>query len=271
MDFLSLNDGRKELYQWDRGRTATVSMECDKVHFSNLNYGSSLAVEVSNGIVELPNQLLTSGANLYCWAFSEDENGFYTKKEQTLKVLKRPKPSDYLYDVTEVINFENAVNDALAKAKESGEFKGEKGDTGEMGPIGPAGPQGVRGADGHTPQYGVDYGTPEQIADIANQTYDILADDIQKMLDGKVDKVEGMGLSSNDYDNATKVKVDAIPEDAKYTDTVYDDTEVKQSISQIKDDISDKFDYKNPQELTEAQQSAIQSAIGIRSVEGVLF
>lgn len=149
--------------------------------------------------------------------------------------------------------------------------KGEKGDTGEMGPIGPAGPQGVRGADGHTPQYGVDYGTPEQIADIANQTYDILADDIQKMLDGKVDKVEGMGLSSNDYDNVAKVKVDAIPEDAKYTDTVYDDTEVKQSISQIKDDISDKFDYKNPQELTEAQQSAIQSAIGIRSVEGVLF
>lgn len=54
----------------------------------------------------------------------------------------------------------------------------------------------------------------------------------------KVDKVDGKGLSSNDYDNAAKAKVDAIPEDPKYTDTVYDDTEVKQGLNQLRDDIS---------------------------------
>lgn len=39
-------------------------------------------------------------------------------------------------------------------------------------------------------------------------------------ISGKVDKVEGKELSTNDYDNAAKEKVDAIPEDPKYTDTV---------------------------------------------------
>ena len=40
----------------------------------------------------------------------------------------------------------------------------------------------------------------------------------------KVDKVSGKGLSTNDYTAAAKAKVDAIPANPKYTDTVYDDT-----------------------------------------------
>lgn len=60
-------------------------------------------------------------------------------------------------------------------------------------------------------------------------------------ISGKVDKVAGKGLSTHDYDNAAKAKVDAIPEDPKYTDTVYDDTEVKQSLSQIKNENADKL------------------------------
>ena len=39
----------------------------------------------------------------------------------------------------------------------------------------------------------------------------------------KVDKVSGKGLSTNDYTAAAKAKVDAIPANPKYTDTVYDD------------------------------------------------
>lgn len=38
----------------------------------------------------------------------------------------------------------------------------------------------------------------------------------------KVDKVPGKGLSTNDYTDAAKAKVDAIPPDPKYTDTVPD-------------------------------------------------
>lgn len=145
---LTLNDGRKELYQWDTGRTATVDIDCDIVHFANLQYGESLAVEVKVGKVAIPNKLLMSGEPIYCWAFVKDESGTYTKTEQALSVTKRAKPSDYVYTDTDVITVKTAVENALEKAKESGDFKGEKGDIGERGPIGPAGPQGIKGDKG---------------------------------------------------------------------------------------------------------------------------
>ena len=50
---------------------------------------------------------------------------------------------------------------------------------------------------------------------------------------GKVDKVTGKGLSTNDYTNTAKAKVDAIPANPKYTDTVYDDTAVKSRLSAV--------------------------------------
>ncbi|MFW5609155.1 MAG: hypothetical protein ACOCNF_06905 [Prevotella pectinovora] len=49
----------------------------------------------------------------------------------------------------------------------------------------------------------------------------------------KVDKVTGKGLSTNDYTNAAKAKVDAIPANPKYTDTVYDDTALKERVATI--------------------------------------
>ena len=50
---------------------------------------------------------------------------------------------------------------------------------------------------------------------------------------GKVDKVDGKGLSTNDYTAAAKAKVDAIPANPKYTDTVYDDTALKARVATI--------------------------------------
>ena len=50
---------------------------------------------------------------------------------------------------------------------------------------------------------------------------------------GKVDKVTGKGLSTNDYTAAAKAKVDAIPANPKYTDTVYDDTALKARVATI--------------------------------------
>lgn len=40
-------------------------------------------------------------------------------------------------------------------------------------------------------------------------------DHVSKFTD-KVDKVDGKGLSSNDYDDTAKAKVDAIPDNPKY-------------------------------------------------------
>lgn len=55
-------------------------------------------------------------------------------------------------------------------------------------------------------------------------------DDHEKKLGNKVEKVDGMGLSANDYDAAAKKKVDAIPANPKYTDTVYNDGPLKTAI-----------------------------------------
>lgn len=103
---LTLNDGRKELYQWDTGRTASVNVECDKVHFSNLLYGSAFVCEVVDGTVRIPDELLTSGENVHFWTFiGKAEDGF-TKKNGMFAVNKRPKPSDYTFTPTELISIE---------------------------------------------------------------------------------------------------------------------------------------------------------------------
>ena len=104
---LKLKDGRKELYQWDVGVVADVTDEnINEVHFSNLRYGVSFNIEVQNGTVTIPPEVLQSGADVFCWAFVRRENGGYTKKEQIFNVEKRPRPADYVYMPTDVLTWE---------------------------------------------------------------------------------------------------------------------------------------------------------------------
>ena len=191
---LTLNDGRKELYQWDTGRIATIDIDCDVVHFSNLKYGDSLAVEVKEGEVAIPNKLLMSGAQIYCWAFAKDDSGAYTKQEQTLPVIKRAKPSDYVYTETETLTWKSLderitelekggtggsgidgedgatfipyvsesgiiswTNDKGLRNPEPVNIKGERGEPGKdgiNGRDGVDGKDGKNGADGTTPHIG---------------------------------------------------------------------------------------------------------------------
>lgn len=53
------------------------------------------------------------------------------------------------------------------------------------------------------------------------------------VINNKQDAESGKGLSTNDFDNAAKAKVDAIPANPKYTDTVYDDTALAARVSTI--------------------------------------
>lgn len=55
-----------------------------------------------------------------------------------------------------------------------------------------------------------------------NKDYETIRANVTAINDGKVDKATDKGLSSNDYDNAAKAKVDGIPENPKYTDTIPD-------------------------------------------------
>lgn len=84
--------------------------------------------------------------------------------------------------------------------------KGEKGDTGPQGPKGDKGDkgdQGIPGPSGHTPEYGVDYGTPEQIDEIAGQAAETLKPELNQIKDDLADKV-----SKSDY--APESKTDAM-------------------------------------------------------------
>ena len=88
--------------------------------------------------------------------------------------------------------------------------------------------KGAQGADGHTPVKGVDYFTEadkNEIAEAAASKVNLSSyrtAEAQDVIDsGKVDKVTGKGLSSNDYTDDAKAKVDAIPPNPQYTDTVF--------------------------------------------------
>lgn len=105
---LTLTDGRDKLYQWDTDVFATVDDESiNEVHFSHLWYGENYNVEVKNGTVRVPDEVLQNGADIYVWAYIATENGGVTKRDCTLNVTKRPKPNDYVYTATERKNFES--------------------------------------------------------------------------------------------------------------------------------------------------------------------
>ncbi len=53
-----------------------------------------------------------------------------------------------------------------------------------------------------------------------DSTHRTVTDTEKSNWDNKVDKISGKGLSANDYDSTAKTKVDAIPINPKYTDTV---------------------------------------------------
>ena len=61
--------------------------------------------------------------------------------------------------------------------------QGPKGDKGDKGDTGQQGLRGEPGADGHTPEYGVDYGTPEQISGIAQSAAEILQPELNQIKD----------------------------------------------------------------------------------------
>lgn len=63
----------------------------------------------------------------------------------------------------------------------------------------------------------------KKVDDLTNLvgTFDNRITENTNELANKVDKVEGKGLSTNDFTNADKAKVDAIPSNPKYTDTTY--------------------------------------------------
>ena len=142
---ISIQDGRQELFQWDTGRKLTVPKDCSQVHYSNRPFGAAITVEAYNGVADIPDELLQSGNDLYCWAFVGTAEDGYTKIEKKIKVQKKSKPHDYVYtptqqmtlgEVVERVNKVEKQSQDVIDRIESGELRGEQGPPGPQGPKG---------------------------------------------------------------------------------------------------------------------------------------
>ena len=218
---LTLNDGRSELWQWDTGRTLAVDADCSQVHFSNKVFGRSIDVDVTDGVAIIPDVLLQTDKDLNVWAFVGTAENGYTKISKTFRVNRRNKPADYVFTPVEQTTIAEiaAIAQSVRDDADAGLFDGKPGEDGrdgvdgkdgtsathswngtvltitsasgtsssdlkgDKGNTGPAGKDGTPGADGKTPEYGVDYGTPEQIAGIAQQAAEILEPDLSQIKD----------------------------------------------------------------------------------------
>lgn len=176
----------RHLMQYDYGQVLQIIglegtlPETFEVHFSNQKTGGSTITMIgTDGQVDIPDELLLTGADVYAWiVLHATEADGETRYLVTIPVRRRSKPTDteptpvQQDTITQAIAALNAgvetvedladaipttINTALAAAKASGEFdgeqgpkgdKGDKGDTGEQGPKGDTGATGATGATG---------------------------------------------------------------------------------------------------------------------------
>lgn len=79
---------------------------------------------------------------------------------------KTPVNAANLNKLEKALQDTSAAVDEINNARASGEFKGEQGEPGPQGDTGPQGDPGPEGPPGPSPVRGIDYWTPEDIAEI---------------------------------------------------------------------------------------------------------
>lgn len=101
-----------------------------------------------------------------------------------------------------------------------------------------------------------------------------LSDDIDLFKKNKVDKVAGKDLSTNDYTDEAKAKVDAIPANPKYTDTVQDlsgyakkdDVNGKANKTEIKTKLSEMTDDATHRLVTDTEKEMLYNKVGLEDI-----
>lgn len=134
---IKLLNGR--LTQWDTGRLVEVSANqgetIDEIHCYFADEVESYRVEPraegGTTLAQIPNILLQENRAITVSVVTVTEDGRRTVESTTFHVFASAKPSNYVYTESEVLTIERVIEDALQKAKDSGEFKGDKGDPGE--------------------------------------------------------------------------------------------------------------------------------------------
>lgn len=117
----------KRLYQWDINQTISISgLEASNApafHFCNKISSKALVVTPSATDdkieVSVPNILLQQPYPIIAYLYEPvDEDGGRTMHTIQIPVFPRPKPEDYVYTETEVLNYKNL--DSRVKALEQG-------------------------------------------------------------------------------------------------------------------------------------------------------
>ena len=134
---IEISENRERLYQWETNIKLLVDKVVDavqfKAKFSNESFTVKVTHDESASFVVIPNILLQESYDITAYALCANETGFYVHERADIEVEARIKPDDYIYTETELYTVSEIVTDALNKAKESGDFKGDKGDKGDPG------------------------------------------------------------------------------------------------------------------------------------------
>ena len=110
-----------DLYQWDTGRLAVITtennMSIHEVHFTNSSMDSAYVVNTykHDGILlcAIPNVILQVPIALICYEMTRTDSGEMTVSKTSFPVRKRNKPQDYVYEESEVLNYETLAKTAL--------------------------------------------------------------------------------------------------------------------------------------------------------------
>lgn len=109
---ISLQDGRKELFQWDTNRYIVLDNQIGdvaEIHFANGVFNRSIDIKVEEGKALIPDVLLQYARPLRVWVFVGEPSDGYTKVEHVFKVNDRNKPSDYVFTPTEQLSLQELI------------------------------------------------------------------------------------------------------------------------------------------------------------------
>lgn len=122
------------LYQWDVNQRLIVDGTPDGTLFDFVQGSNVLTLKPyskdGHTYVNIPNIMLQTAANIVVYQYLVDGEEGHTETKDTLFIHAREKPSDYIYTETEIYTIEEAIQDAIAKAKADGSFRGEDGKDG---------------------------------------------------------------------------------------------------------------------------------------------
>lgn len=121
---------KQTLYQWDTDRQVKVltddGITVDEVHFANAFTQQALIVVPTNGdggrIANIPNILMQCSVPINVYAVAHSDNGERTVCAQQLEVIKRKKPSDYVYTETELKDYQELEDRVDVLEEQSKEY-----------------------------------------------------------------------------------------------------------------------------------------------------